>query len=440
MSTGLKPRQLKGGTSLSRVLLALVTLLSLLSGCASRPMSRVPRPTATERASVASPEAGPTLGASPGPLPLWYLTRGGPKADLAMAVDVDNQSCVYLGAHQQAAGQLFTDMVIHKFSPEGAELWQTRWGGNYQEKAFVITVSPPMVYVGGLKHRGIGLDDADMAILALDMQDGHLVWEFTWGQSYGYQEVDGLLVDGDHIYASGWTTGEETSNDIAILKLEKKTGLLVWVKTWGGSGYDTANGQMVLDQESIFVCGRIDGLNYALGGHAYVAKFSKMTGEYVVHKTWSGKLMEDAYGMTSDGTFLYLVGITLSHGNGGQVFVLKYDKRLNLIWEQIWGGKKGESSRAIAVDEEGRILVAGHTDSFGAGGNDVMLLQYSPEGKLNWSNTWGGPANDTVGGLALRGGLAYMAGETFSLAAGANDALLLLADARTGQFPAFKAP
>jgi hypothetical protein len=366
---------------------------------------------------------------------LWFLTRGGPKADLATGVAVDSTGDVYLGAHQQAVGELFTDMVIYKFTPDGKELWQTHWGGKWQEKAFVVAVGPPLVYVGGLSHRAAGLQEADMAIVALDMQDGHLVWEFRWGQPWGYQEVDGLVVDGDDLYASGWTTGEKTSNDVAILKLDKTTGKLLWVKTWGGPGYDTADGQMVVDRDTIYVCGRIDGRNYALGGHAYVAKFSKASGDYLTHKTWGGALMEDALGMTSDGTYLYVVGLTLSHGQGGQIFLLKYDKRLGLLWERLWGGRKGESARAITVDGIGNILIAGHTDSYGNGANDVVLLQYSPDGTLNWSHTWGGPANDTVGGLAIDGAWAYMAGETFGFGAQQNDALLIKGDARIGQFP-----
>ena len=419
---------------MKRVLLALALLLLALQTCTprSQPATRPPTPAATLRATTAAvtPQASPVPASA-----LWFLTRGGPKADLATGVAVDSTGDVYLGAHQQAVGELFTDMAIYKFTPDGQELWQTHWGGKWQEKAFVVAIGPPLVYVGGLSHRAVGLQEADMAIVALDMQDGHLAWEFRWGQPWGYQEVDGLVVDGDDLYASGWTTGEQTSNDVAILKLDRMTGRLLWVKTWGGSGYDTADGQMVVDGDTIYVCGRIDGKNYALGGHAYVAKFSKTSGDYLTHKTWGGALMEDALGMTSDGTYLYVVGLTLSHGKGRQIFLLKYDKQPNLLWDRLWGGPKGEAARAIAVDGRGNILIAGHTDSYGNGANDVVLLKCSPDGKLNWSRTWGGPAGDTVGGLAIDGAWAYTAGETLSFGAQQNDALLIKADARTGQFP-----
>ena len=54
----------------------------------------------------------------------------------------------------------------------------------------------------------MNLTDAEMAVLALDAVSGGILWEFTWGQGYGYQEVDGLVVEGDAIYVSGWSTSQ----------------------------------------------------------------------------------------------------------------------------------------------------------------------------------------------------------------------------------------
>lgn len=381
----------------------------------------------------------PAFFASPPPTnelsALWYLTRGDAKSDQAWGVDTDAQGNVYVAAYmQQPPSRVFFDIVIYKFSPNGKELWQTQWGGDLQEKAFIVTVSEPYVLVGGLAHTAMALTEADMAVLALDMNSGQVMWKFTWGQGFGYEEVDGLVVDGDYIYVSGWTTGEKTSGDMAILKLDI-TGNLIWAKTWGTDGFDEADGQIVVDEDTIYVCGRINATNMFSGGDAAIVKFSKESGDYLTHATWGGAAFDDGLGMTSDGTHLYVVGLTLSFGNGGQIFLLKYDKDLNLIWQRIWGGPKGESARAVEVDDDGNILVAGATASYGNGGDDVVLLQYNPEGMLNWKTTWGGPMNDAVHGLAIDGNLAYLAGNTDSYGKGQNDALVLKANSQNGQFP-----
>jgi hypothetical protein len=368
-------------------------------------------------------------------MPPWYLTRGGPKSDQGWGVNVDSKGDVYFATYQQAEKELFADMVVYKFSPDGKELWHAVWGGPLMEKAFVVAVKEPRVYVGGLTYTSaFDLTAADMAVLALDSDNGSIVWDFTWGQGYGYEEVDGLVVDGGSIYLSGWTTGKATGNDVAILKLDTNGGLL-WAKSWGQSGWDEGDGQMVVDGDSIYVAGRFNGSNLLLGGQGLIARFSKETGEYLSHTAWGGPIFTDALGMTSDGTYLYAVGLTLDKGNGGQIFLRKFDKDWKLIWEQIWGGKGSESARAVAVGPDGDIYVAGESDRAGNGGGlDIALLRYDPQGNLVWAQTWGGPQNEGALGIALSGDFVYIAGNTRSFGNGQDEAILIKANAITGEF------
>jgi hypothetical protein len=380
-------------------------------------------------ASGSSPSAGTSI-------PLWYLTRGGPKLDQGWGVDVDREGNIYFATFQQAEQELFADMVIYKFAPDGSEIWQTRWGGKKMEKAFIVTVDEPYVYVGGLTYTStVNLNEADMAVIALRAQDGGLIWDFTWGQGYGYEEVDGMVADGDYLYLSGWTTSKATGNDVAILKLDRN-GKIVWAQSWGGNGWDEADGQMVVDEDSIYVAGRYDGTSILTGGIGLLARFSKETGECLSHTTWGGPIFTDALGLTGDGDYLYAVGLTLDKGNGGQIFLRKYDKDLRLLWEQVWGGKGSEHARAAAVGNSGDIFVAGASDSYGNGrGLDFVLLRYTPEGSLVYSKTWGGKRNDVPAGIVLFGGSVYIPGRTESIGNGQDDAILVKAGAETGEFP-----
>ncbi len=408
---------------MKRIALPLLTIILATLACGT--------PTAIPPTSTITPPHT----ANPGEL--WYNTRGEAKSDQAWGVDVDSAGNIYTaGYYQSPASSLFYDMVIYKFAPDGTELWRTQWGGGLEEKAFVVWVEEPVVYVGGTQHTSAALDQADMAVLALDMQTGQVLWSFTWGQGFGYEEVDGLVADGDFVYVSGWTTGQTTNGDIAVLKLNKSDGSLVWEQTWGTDKFDSADGQMVVDENYIYVSGRLEANNALIGGKSVIAKFSKATGEYLDHRTWGGPVFNDGLGMTSDGTNLFVVGLTMGFGNGSQIFLLKYDKGLNLIWQQLWGGPGSESARAAVVDSAGNVLIAGNTDSYGSGKGDIALLSYSLEGALNWSQLWGGPKKDAVQGIALYDGFVYLVGSTENNSLGLNDALLIKADAHTGAFPA----
>jgi hypothetical protein len=421
----------------SAIALAVVCAASLLTGCAAGRPSATTSGATTSAPSVTAPTTTstsllPLSAALPVP---WYLTRGGTKHDQGWAVTTDPQGNIYFGTHQQDPAAAYADMLIYKFAPDGREVWKTRWGGRFMEKTFVVVAAGDRVLVGGLQYSSANPLDADMAVLSLDAATGKVAWSFTWGQGYGYEEVDGLAVEGGDIYVSGWTTGKTTGNDVALLKLTG-AGKLVWAQTWGTDGWDQGDGQLAVDADAVYVAGRYNGANMLAGGKGFVAKFSKDTGKLVSDQTWGGPIFTDALGLTADADHLYVVGLTLDRGKGGQIFLRKYDKGLRLVWERIWGGVKSESARAVTVDGSGNVLVAGETASSGAGGLDIVLLRYSSKGDLLWAHTWGGPKDEGALGIALHGGSAFIAGKTGSFGNGGDEAVLIAVDAATGLFPA----
>jgi hypothetical protein len=215
-------------------------------------------------------------------------------------------------------------------------------------------------------------------------------------------------------------------------------GNLIWWNSWGGEGWDQADGQMVVDEDTIYVTGRYNGTNYLLGGQGLLARFSKQTGAYLSHTVWGGPIGTDSLGMAGDGTYLYTVGLTVDRGDGGQIFLRKWEKDLTLVWETLWGGKGSEESRAIALAPAGDIYIAGGTDSYGDGGwKDLVLIRFDQDGKPVWFRTWGGPRSESAHGIALFGDRVYIAGNTQSIGRGQDDAILITADAGTGGFPAF---
>ncbi len=373
----------------------------------------------------------PTPSATSNPTSLWLRVAGDAKTDQSWAVETDAQGNLYWGTFQQAPGDLFSDMVIYKFDAAGNPQWERRWGGQFQEKLFILAVSPPYLLVGGEQDHSLNIAQSDMIVLALDLGDGHIVWEFSYDQGFGYEEVDGLVADGEFIYVSGWTTSELNGNDVGLLKLDRQ-GNLVWAQSWGGPKWDEADGQMVVDDEYIYITGRYDGDTIISGGHGLMAKFRKDTGEYVQHLVWNGSMFSDGFGMASDGTYLYVTGLTILAGNG-QILVQKWDKDFNLLWERQWGGSGGDQARAIGVDEAGRIVVAGNTTI--QGDRRIALLVYDDEGTLLAETIWGGAQDDIVHGLWIDGEYAYLAGQTTSMGSGMFDALLLRVHIPTASFP-----
>ncbi len=372
--------------------------------------------------------------------PFWNITRGSPRADEGWSVAVDDDGDVYFAGYDRISAST-SDAFLYKLTPDAVELWNASWGGAYDEKAYIVTVKDGYVYVGGSTHSSFSLASADMFILKFHASNGSLVWSRTWnGSGNGYDEVDGLFVDGNSLYVAGWATETSTQTDIAILKYDVN-GTFLWANTWGTSGVDEANGQIGVDENHIYVVGHYNALPLGIGGDAVLAAFNKTNGIYAWNVTWGGSGLDDAFGMTMNNEHIYSVGITNSFG-GDMIFLLKYNKTGNLIWSRLWGGNSSEVARAIDINtHDASIYIAGNTMSYGQGDFDVVLLRYDQDGNLTLSKTWGGPELDQSHGIAVHDPFVYIAGETTNYGAGYEDAFLLKVDTEGGNtIPEFSPP
>jgi len=252
------------------------------------------------------------------------------------------------------------------------------------------------------------------------------MWDTTWDQGYGYEEIDGLVIKDDGIYVAGWTEGETTQMDVVLHKLDFN-GNFLWTQIWGSNGFDQSDGHMVVDDSVIYIAGRYNGINEIFGGDALLAAFDRVDGNYKWHTTWGGSAMDDALGMAGDDDYLYQVGITGSF-TGNKIFILKYDKAGVLQWDTLWGDSGAEKARAITVGDDGYIYIGVNTSSYGAGSDDIALLKCSPDGDPLWYKTWGGAQAEAVHDIVVRNGFAYLTGSTVSYSSNIfPDALLLKA-------------
>ncbi|MDK2983873.1 MAG: hypothetical protein PWP19_1351 [Thermococcaceae archaeon] len=65
-----------------------------------------------------------------------------------------------------------------------------------------------------------------------------------------------------------------------------------------------------------------------------------------------------------------------------RMWVLRLDADGNVKWQKTYGGRDGEGAHAIAIADNGDIIVAGYTSSFGAGLADVWVLRLDENGAM----------------------------------------------------------
>jgi hypothetical protein len=149
-------------------------------------------------------------------------------------------------------------------------------------------------------------------------------------------------------------------------------------------------------------------------------------------KTFGGASTDIAYSVhqTADGGYI-LAGYTNSFGAGNYDFLLvKTDASGNLQWAKTFGGADYDRANSVQQTTDGGYILAGVTSSFGAGLSDVLLVKTDASGNLQWAKTFGGANYDSAYSVQQTTDGGYiLAGMTSSFGAGFYDVFLVKTDA-----------
>jgi hypothetical protein len=149
------------------------------------------------------------------------------------------------------------------------------------------------------------------------------------------------------------------------------------------------------------------------------------------NRTYGGVWGEIAYSIVETSDMGYAIaGYTQSFGEGDSDFwLIKTDSNGNIKWNKTYGGKNNDRAYSMIESSNGGFVLAGITDSFGAGNYDFWLVKTDSYGDLEWNQTFGGPKWETAYCLVETSDGGYaLAGDTYSFGAGELDFWLVKTD------------
>ena len=200
----------------------------------------------------------------------------------------------------------------------------------------------------------------------------------------------------------------------------------LWSHSYGGTGEDWCQAM----QETL------DG-GYVLAGHTfsfgpsnenYWLVKTDALGNTVWSKAYGGSQAERCWAVqqTTDSGFI-LAGVTQSYGVGAKDFwLLKTNASGDSVWSRTFGGLSNEWATCVRQTSDGGYVLAGWTQSFGAGNLDMWVVKTNDAGILQWSRTYGGSNQDECHDIQeLPGGGYIVSGFTFSFGAGQEDFYLV---------------
>lgn len=104
---------------------------------------------------------------------------------------------------------------------------------------------------------------------------------------------------------------------------------------------------------------------------------------------------------TPDGGYV-LAGYTESFGAGtDDAYLMKTDSLGALVWTKTYGALGLDRIHRMAVTADSGLLLAGSTLNFGFGGYDLLLMRTNAAGDLLWSKVMGNTGNGGVGDLLV---------------------------------------
>lgn len=197
-----------------------------------------------------------------------------------------------------------------------------------------------------------------------------------------------------------------------------------WAKTYGDSAPDTTFSIQQTKDSGYIAAGSTSSSGEGQND-VWVLKLDKK-GNIVWQRTYGGRNIDQANSIqqTKDNGYI-VVGNTLSFGAGSADFwVLKLDERGDVLWQKTYGGPDNEHNPSIQQTKDSSYIVAGNSTFLGSS-VDLWVLRLDKEGNILWQKIYGGPNNDFFRSIQQTKDNGYIvAGDTHS--SGADSGLWVL--------------
>jgi len=242
----------------------------------------------------------------------------------------------------------------------------------------------------------------------------------------GYNEARSVqrTSDGGYIVAGRTSYLGGGGNNIILIKIDTN-GDVQWAKTYRVAGNEGAYSVQQTSDGGYILAGTT--ITFSGSGNEALLIKTDAFGNIQWAKTYGGTMADEAYSVqqTSDGGYI-VAGITWSFGAGGDILLIKTDANGNLQWAKTYGGTGWDEAYSVQQTSDGGYIVAGRTNSFGAGWYDIFLIKTDAFGNVQWAKTYGEAGDDVAYSVQQTSGGGYIvAGGTNSFGAGWYDIFLI---------------
>ncbi|MFA5033015.1 MAG: hypothetical protein WC614_08350 [bacterium] len=303
---------------------------------------------------------------------LWTRTFGGTSSDNAHSVQQTFDSGFIVAGSEGTGG-----VYLIKTNSSGDTLWTKTYGGNDMNWGNSVqqTSDSGFIITGGTFSFGVGTPNYSNVYLIRTNFLGNTIWTKTYGGPYGdcgtsvQQTADGgFIITGTTLSVYG---------GVYLIKTNS-SGDTVWTKTFGGTSTDCGYSVQQTFDSGFVVTGTTHPFG-AGGGDVYLVKTNSL-GDTLWTRTFGGTSSDVGYSVrqTQDSGFI-ITGYTSSFGISGNIYLIKTNSSGDTVWTKTFGGTTYAFGHSVQQTADGGFIIAGTTNSFGAGGGDVYLIRLGKE-------------------------------------------------------------
>jgi len=288
-------------------------------------------------------------------------------------------------------------------------------------------------YIVGLTVTGSNDEVSSTTLEIIVQQSGPPI--MRWNKTFGGGGDDWVYSleytsDGGYILAgsSQFFNGKRIDTDAMLVKTDLD-GNMQWQRTIGGDDHDAVYSVQKTPDGGYIMVGRTE--SYGIGTIDFWLVKTDAEGIEQWNRTFGGEDIEEvtSFLQTSDGGYI-MVGTTRSYVTGScDLWLVKTDAKGIEQWNRTFGGEDYDTASSFRQASDGGYIIAGWTESYGAGSFDFWLLKTDTEGTEQWNRTFGGEGFDSLYSFqqTFDGGY-ILGGSTRSFGTGSPDIWLVKTD------------
>lgn len=305
-------------------------------------------------------------------------------------------------------------ILMVKVDKDGNRKWVKTLPGN-EGRSILATNDGGFVVVGDLNTRGQAnlagfanpVDSSNVLLFRTD-GEGNVVWSRTLGSAVtiekGYFVTSttdgGFLLIGNRFVRVGQT--QQSAVVSVNMQIVRTNGLGVpsLAREYGLTGTDNQIGTAIqttdpATNEQLYLwCGTASrqGATTTDARMVLANEFGNLRWDFF----YGGAANDVGSDVKQAGNGFILVGSTQSGTGGGfDVFLVRTDSDGRMLWSQTFGGPNDDFGASVAPTRDGGFIIVGSTASSGNGGSDMYVIKTDGLGNQQWVKTFGGTGNDT---------------------------------------------